>query len=685
MTRYYFILFFFLINVVNYTSLKAQDNLEYAAPTLQIGLDGLSFGRGSLDATLILEIIAEKQQELKLKTVQNALLSRISKVGGTVYSFANNIVKELVLEKDQAIRTKKILENTVNLVFVVSWLEYYLRNLKGQDLVNFIELATHFDYAEAQLKQPLSLKSFIKKGEKRSDELAYSDSRALNFIPLLIDLSAEVVRHDKKLKELGLLQISYSSTYEYLNRYQLLRADSCKTDPKSDSLQCAASVVLADAVKESMEKSLKKITHHIGLVYYIVEHFSFRNDKLAIFNRKTLGGKAFDYVSTGVPIHKELRHIQLSIDSLIKEHISRPNPDSTLKADTENLIRIYFYLDKARIQLNYSGADKENTSVLSDVLYTIYAEFIPLLTKQSYRNARYLDLILSLNSACARLAEEMADLRLLEINDGKTDRFLLMASTLYRFNRASTISEYLKSIEDIGYLFPDDNIRNTLSIIISFVKDYTVIEQQGEGKETVSFNVEGFISKLGQIKPFKARPLQLHFTVGVNNAVFTQKQLLLPDNSTLKNLSYVSEKIGIKYKLSNPGFWKPRNPGETYQIFGKSYIKKGPPVEPIISNWHILLYGSGLLYNMVNVKTDSEFKFPMLGIGTGLTFSNALDLNLSWGIPIFPDKGFDASFQNSFINLGFDIQFIEYYERLMNRRRAQQTEKRLIEARKKMP
>ena len=108
---------------------------------------------------------------------------------------------------------------------------------------------------------------------------------------------------------------------------------------------------------------------------------------------------------------------------------------------------------------------------------------------------------------------------------------------------------------------------------------------------------------------------------------------------------------------------------------------KKAPKEPIISNWHLIAYGSGILYNLVNTKTLKEFNMPIIGIGSGLTFYNGLDFNISWGVPIMASKPISSS--NGFWNVGFDIQFIEYYDRLMEKRKNNQIQKRLVEAQKK--
>ncbi len=650
------------------TCIYSQNDLEHEAPTLQVGLDGLSFSKGTLDAQLIMEIIAEKQQELKIKAIQNVFLTKVENAGGTVYSFTNNVVKELITEKDDAIRTKKILENTVNLVFVTTYLHYYLQQLEDQQKEHFMKLAADFGYHPEGFKDSISLTSLVKPKELFKNK-AYKDKEGVSFIAFLLDMASETVRHDKKLKQLGLMQISYSSTYEYMNRYK----NKINYIP-TDSTDIEKYKINADHVYREMSDALTKVTNYIGVYNYIVEHFSFRNDKLAVFGQKALDEKA--KLKARESFESLLITSRTTVKTLIEEAISSEAISPVeKKAEITNLTNIYTYLDKVIKQ----QSNIKDSSVGADILYTFYQEFIPLLKKQSYNSVRYLDLITTLDTFCAQLAVVMLGNKNIRIEDGLVNNFFLLASKLYQFDKATTISEYLKLIEDIGYIFPDENIKNSLSTVVSFIKDYTVINTNNRGNEVLDFNVESFIMKLQNLKPYKHSRWQFHFTVGLNNAYF-DKAVILKDGSTLTNLSYVSEKIGVKFKLKDWAFYYPRNPGETYLIDGIAYVKTGPPKEPLISNWHLLAYGSGLLYNLVNSKTNNEFDMPLAGIGTGVTFSNALDFNISVGIPIFSDKSIQDSFDYPFINVGFDIQFIEYYKRLQEKRQIKKDQKKLIEA-----
>lgn len=680
MKKLYFLL---AITFAISTTVQSQTELEHQAPTLQIGLDGMSFGKGTLDAQLIMEIIAEKQQELKVKAVQNVFLSKVENSGGTVYSFTNNVVRELLLEKDDAVRTKKILENTVNLVFVTAYLEYYLQSLKNDKRNEFLALAKDISCDENfSSDKPISLSALnVFKNRNITENNYKADNKeSVAFMALLIDMASEAVRQDKKLKQLGLMQISYSATYEYMNRYK----NKYHPFKPTDTIKIKEFYPKVDTIYSNMVDELKKVTDNIGLVNYIVEHFSFRNDKLAVFGQTALDKKALvstDTVKTD--LKSFLPELNQKVENLIKEMISVGEMTPERKDEINNLTSIYFYLDKAIKQMS----NFDNSSITADVLYTIYREFIPVLKKQSYGNVQYLNIIADLDVSCAKLAVLLLknNKTVFNTENGTVNDFFLLASKLYEFDKANTFSEYMKLIEDIGYIFPDEDIKSSLSTIVSFVKDYTAIGTDNEGKEVINFNVESFIVKLQNIKSYKHSRWQFHFTVGLNNAYFNNK-LTLKDGSVIRNLSYVSEKIGVKYKIKDWGFYYSRNPGETYSMTGKNpfkrsvFTKTAPPKEPLVSNLHIVAYGSGLLYNLVNAKTNSEFNMPLVGAGLGVTFSNALDFNLSIGVPLFSDKSIKTSFDYPFINFGFDIQFIEYYNRLTAKRNANKTQKRLGEA-----
>lgn len=715
-----------LVVIITTTRLKAQTDLEAKAPTLQVGLDGFSFANGSLDAKLIMEMVAEKQKDLKVKAIQNLFLKKVENTGGTVYSFVDNVVRELVYEPDPQVRAKKTLENTVNLVFTASFFHFYLSSLdknspERKTLVRLAFKINHkLDPVALYAKEKISLADFS--NAKRTSHF-FSDEDAVKVIALLFDMCSKAISEDTKLKQLGLMQVAYSETYEYMNLYNKLTRYSAKKNQLPDSIRLTkfqkaflnkaqekmitssipivtdSSAATADSVFKHIKQTLLLCTDYIGVVNYLADQKTFR------FNvEKISDGVSYDPGATPDFDLDKLKSIQSSLKLLIQELESQlinkhgklsaiagstvliEKLDTTLTEDIRNLVKIYFYIDKAikqieAIKSDTNKPDSTKHSTYADILYALSSDFTPLLKNQSFRSIEYLTIINSLNSFTHDLFTNIINKNpVLSKNIEKIPSFLQLTAKLYQFDRSATISEYMKLASDIGTIFPDDNIKNALSSILRFVNDYSVIEKRGD-KEVFAFNVESFLYKLQTIKPYKLTRIQFLFTVGVNNAMFSS-DFTLPDTAVItRNLSFVGEKIGVKYILWDRAFARSRNPGETFQIYGKNsrpYIRDVAPKEPVVSNFHFIAYGSGILYSLVNTKTQKEFNMPIIGIGAGVTFYNGLDFNISYGVPILASEAISST--HSFVNVGFDIQFIEYYDRLMEKRKNNQTQKRLAEA-----
>ena len=689
------------------SQLFAQSDLETKAPTLQIGLDGFSFTKGSLDAQLIMEIVAEKQREIKVKSVQNVYLTKVHGAGGAVYTFTDNIVRELLFEPDANVRTKKILENTVNLVFVSNFLNFYLNTLpKGsQERRDFARLAKLYnkelDQDELEYKERLSVSDLSVR--KRTHNY-FADENATKLIAILFDISSKAVREDPKLKRLGLMQIAYSESYQYLNLFDKLIREKTSMNVfvhQNDAVTIGSlsneTVEMAEAVLSSMQKTLRTYTRHVGTVSYLLGQKSFRFDEGTVVN--TVKSDSMDRSNERIAL--DLSVLKDSVLNLIKTLESGLDKssgalrmqssgfavleakDTLLKKEINQLVRMYFYLDKAENAMTNQG----NTSlILPDILYTFYNEFIPILKRQAYRNSSYVEVISLYYELCELMYQRLLqENEILQRFNDEVPAFLMLVSQVYQFDRFSTLAQYMSFVDDLATYFPDDNIRNALGSIISFVKDYTLIEKAEDDREIITFNIESYLYRLQSIKPFKMKRVEFLFTVGVNSAVFNNT-LSLAEGVSTKNLSFIGEKIGVKYKMYDFNFRMARNPGETYRANAwyspfwntHNYVKVSPPREPAISNIHLLAYGSGMLYNLVNTKTEREFNMPLIGVGVGITFYNGLDLNLTYGVPIIPDAPISAS--NSFWNMGVDVQFMEYISRLQTKRKNQRIQKRLAEA-----
>lgn len=151
-----------------------------------------------------------------------------------------------------------------------------------------------------------------------------------------------------------------------------------------------------------------------------------------------------------------------------------------------------------------------------------------------------------------------------------------------------------------------------------------------------------------------------YFIIGLNHAIFTGDDVTILDDdasNSLTDVSFVGEKLGLKFVLADWKYKRSHAPLEWYKYRGNYIRYRAPQPEPLINDFYLHLFGSGILYNVVNLKSKDNFDFAIIGAGLGITFFNDMELNISYSIPIIENS---LSSENSMINLGFDIPIFEY-------------------------
>ncbi|GGW82963.1 hypothetical protein [Salegentibacter mishustinae] len=219
----------------------------------------------------------------------------------------------------------------------------------------------------------------------------------------------------------------------------------------------------------------------------------------------------------------------------------------------------------------------------------------------------------------------------------------LLENTLVEFNDLSgnLVDEVTNETKEIGYLYVDIE-----SLISTIDQRFNSITKKKFTK---------------YITPF--------FSMGVNYASFSNNNSLIDNESnstsSIGSLYYASEKIGIKWKLWNWKYTHAFEAGESFEYYGKQTYWLRPQEEPLISDVYIYGYASGLLYNLVDLKSEENFDYALVGAGMGMTFFNGLSANLSISSPIVDNS---ISSKNSFVNLGLDIPIIEYISALTKKK-----------------
>ncbi len=643
----------------------------HEAPSLQIGLSGISLSKGNLDPTIIAEIIGEKQEELKVKLIKNMLLKQIKVDNALFYGYVDNTIDIITTEKDEEVRMKNLLENTVNLAFVVSYADYYVRRLEDKkkipgnneyneffDLLRcVVDSADHLDITPLKLETLSRLSVGYKSKHYKSKKIwdvesaellnngkTVDDTRdeANKFLGIFLDLVSEVIRQNEMLEERGVFRANYLNRNLEMNTFKAL------FNGESNNVEASEK---AKAVFGNVKEDLR-----IHLKYFrLIKSMSKKGVKWSNVNE------------TFSECNKDVSYEDLK--KLLKEGRDELNQLKEI-SDEEftKLVEVTGFLDQARhIENNrdqYLGRYEE--------------EIKPLINSLSVRSEKFIELrdLMSQQTECITNEAE-SDFNKIGLDLNLP--FINILGSINEFEKPKTYARFLDYASNAGEIFSDIQMRNSINRILTFIRGYIKISETEEGAHSVVLDVEGFLSGLQNLPYNRARSFEPIFTVGTNTLFFQEP--MVTDSGSLVNYSYVSEKIGIKLKLWDSQYRNSFNKGEKFKTgLGFEYVRTAPSKEPTISNLHLLAYGSGILYNLANTGTSSNFNSPLVGVGVGITFMNDLDFNVSWGKAIPSNQKFNGPNNPTFINIGFDIQFTEYLARLNKRRKHNHTQKQLLKA-----
>ncbi|MGB0522510.1 MAG: hypothetical protein ACPGJS_06095 [Flammeovirgaceae bacterium] len=247
----------------------------------------------------------------------------------------------------------------------------------------------------------------------------------------------------------------------------------------------------------------------------------------------------------------------------------------------------------------------------------------------------------------------------------KKSNFTDFTLTQAQYNSLRYImNEFIKQVEN-------HTQNNIVAEVCQYLLDHTLISYNVNGDRYLSIDVESVISTVSDnFLDIGNKGLGVYlvpfFSIGANQAYFVDNNQLGPADAAgsptnLDNLYFASEKIGFKYKIWNWGYTHSFKQGINYKYYGKNYAWVRPHATPTISDLHVMVYGSGLLYNLANLKSEDSFNYGLVGAGVGLTFFNKLSLHGGLGMP-FTNKQFKRD--NLFITFGFDIPISEYISAL---------------------
>jgi hypothetical protein len=252
---------------------------------------------------------------------------------------------------------------------------------------------------------------------------------------------------------------------------------------------------------------------------------------------------------------------------------------------------------------------------------------------------------------------------------------------LDNLDKAETYGFLFKVLNDAGNIFPNSTASRAFNAIVNNVKKYTEINADSN---EISVDVESIIIDLHQrFTEHSNSSLDLYLMIGINQstAINSNGLLYASEGERLNNIAFASEKIGVKWKVIN---WKKRFSYESgdkrrFLLFWDKPVWKTNARRykdfPIINDFHLALYGSGLLYNIANTKTEKNYDAPLVGTSVGISGYNGIDFNIGIVQPVFAGITWnDVALQNSMINFGIDVRLSEYLQQVrLKRERNKQT------------
>jgi hypothetical protein len=713
---------------------KSQD---FAPPSLAIGVGKVAYEKGKLDAGLVAELIATKQDEVKKELMKRWVLKICQGGSLAMQNFVQQNMEILLSDATGYVKKKEMLRNAAELALVLGIAEFYLSDLQKADERSNAERNFLLSYL-LQLDQnskAVFIKTFfpnqtvnplsfdVKNVFQSSGTLTQGDSlshayysQIRSFVPFGKWATAGRIQKtqanyvpESNLESTSVLtsaeaQAQRTST-NYLPKLELLLRFK-NTLP----LASERDIIIPNLGKFQIGQGIVSPNHLlIDLVYKVcVENQRIRN--LGFFQRLDLNSNEFKWRNKYTqfegtrlyeiwkPIEKKL---SLKIDSLFnyfvpfEKIITQPGAHDSVLIDLVAINTFNSTLLNTRIFNSYTLSESEQ-EIIKNVssIFEKHAFFsdlntLPLNSDNQAKFSSFNDYIFYLkdkalpaiyalnaktNGAFTQVQTELSSvINNLELsltskfspsfNIRNADEYISLIKTVSNLDKVETYDKIIKFIADIGNLYSDSGVG---SVINSFVNAYDKYATFDKEKNKIDIDVESIAVDLFNRYAKNSRSdLSLYFTVGVNNAVSHDHPLISKDGAG-SYFTFVGEKIGFKWRLPGLNFTKRRAllnyPKDNYSKSKRKSRTTDNGRPPLINDLHLICYGSGLLYQIQELNSNSKiFNQPIGGISFGISLFNGLDFNFGYLAQVGNAKDF-------LWNAGFDINFTEYLSALKKKK-----------------
>lgn len=119
-----------VILVVLVSFARISYSQDFTTPSLSVGVGKVLYEKGSLDAELIAEIIATKQDEVKRELMKRWVLKSVTGGSYIMKHFISQNMEVLLSDASAETKKKEMLKNAAELALVVGFAEYYMHYLQ---------------------------------------------------------------------------------------------------------------------------------------------------------------------------------------------------------------------------------------------------------------------------------------------------------------------------------------------------------------------------------------------------------------------------------------------------------------------------------------------------------------------------------------------------------------------------
>ncbi|AUD00931.1 hypothetical protein [Spirosoma pollinicola] len=565
---------------------------------LEYSSNGFGFTKGTINTEILSDIIAAKQEEVQIRIFKNLIINNFIKSSDkeknfVLYYYIYNTMRNLTLEKNKKIITQKTTNSLIEFALVYSYTAALLE--KYGDPKN----PDHVDFIDnLQIIAKIDNDQKIPTNEKLviSDLLLVETNKNINF--------------------------SLASS-EFLNeQFNQIKKDPAKTN---------------EANKNQVEQQQVQYQQQQSQIQQQKEVISNKNKSLSnkAFTKQYLINFLIDFSFDYLRASKTFTDKKLFVSSLRNED----NFKSWWKSDSK-FKRLY-------------NTDEKETNIKATPEYIGLFKNMEELTAQIFTGK-----IGELNNFAFYIS------RIYILVSGlESDGFDINKLDKKQYDN------YKQLLINLISLLRQTDLNNTAANVINFTLDYTLIEyKEATPSESgvLYVDIESLIQALDQKYNNIARKSSIghlalvprpYFNIGINDGLFLYNNQLSENKTNLKNIYLASEKIGLRVKVADWKYVNSFQPGETYRFWGTYYTTLIPRKEPLIADMYFSIYASGVLYNVANLRTDSNFSSGFIGANVGLTFFNGLGFNLGLARPFNTNL---YKRENTFVTLSFDIPIIEY-------------------------